>query len=180
MHRLISRLFWKELWRLILLWSKTKIWMINEGVFSDLNSKEKNNHAHHFHLGLTSRCLTRIYWFFRWNIYIDKYMYINGQKCKRVNQKRIRKQSKRIETVLNAADKEKFLLSKNYAFRINWWGWSLGNKPFHPLNFLLSNIINILLILNWVWRPALWPMDHNCPVAYGPQLPCGLWSTPAL
>ena len=46
-------------------------------------------------------------------------MYINGQKCKRVNQKRIRKQSKRIETVLNAADKEKFLLFKNYAFRIN-------------------------------------------------------------
>ena len=154
--------------------------MINGGVFSDLNSKEKNNHAHHFHLGLTSRCLTGIYWFFRWNIYIDKYMYINGQKWKRVSQKRIRKQSKWIKIVLNAADKEKFLLSKNCAFRINWWGWSLGNKPFHPLNFLLSNIINILLILNWVWRPALWPMDHNCPVAYEPHLLRGLWTTTAL
>ena len=153
--------------------------MINEGVFSDLNSKEKNNHAHHFHLGLTSRCLTGIYWFFRWNIYIDKYMYINGQKWKRVSQKRIRKQSKWIKTILNAADKEKFLLSKNYTFRINWWGWSLRNKPFHTLNFRSSNIINILLILNWVGGPALWTtparwsVDHNCPVAYGPHLPCG-------
>ena len=154
--------------------------MINGGVFSDLNSKEKNNHAHHFHLGLTSRCLTGIYWFFRWNIYIDKYMYINGQKWKRVSQKRIRKQSKWIKTILNATDKEKFLLSKNYAFRINWWGWSLWNKPFHTLNFRSSNIINILLILNWVGGPALWPMNHTCSVVCGPQLPCGLWTTPAL
>ena len=93
--------------------------------------------------------LTVPYWnllfFFRWNINIDKYMYINGQKWKRVSQKRIRKQSKWIKTVWNATDKQKFFLSKNYAFRINWWGWSLGNKPFHPLNFRLSNIIHIKL-----------------------------------
>ena len=27
--------------------------------------------------------------------------------------------------------------------------------------------------------PAPWSMDHNCPVAYGPHLPCSLWTTPA-
>ena len=161
--------------------------MINEGVFSDLNFMGKNNHAHHFHLGLTSRCLTGIYWFFRWNINLDKYMYINGQKWKRVSQKRIRKQNKWIKTILNAADKEKFLLSKNYAFRINWWGWSLWNKPFHTLNFRSSKyyqyIINIKLswrtclvayephLLRGLWTTtALWPMDHTCPVAHEPEL----------
>ena len=47
-------------------------------------------------------------------------MYINGQRRKRLSQKRIRKQSKkRIKTVVNAANKDKFLLSKNYAFKIN-------------------------------------------------------------
>ena len=141
MHRLVPRLFWKEFWRLILLW-REKIWMINGGVFSDLNSMEKNNHAHHFHLGLTSRCLTGIYWFFRRNINIVKYMYINGQRRKRVSQKRIRKQSKkRIKTVVNAANKDKFLLSKNYAFKINRWGWSLGDKPFNTLNFRSPNFV---------------------------------------
>ena len=39
---------------------------------------------------------------------------------------------------------------------------------------------DILLILNWVWGPALWPMDHNCPVAYEPHLLRGLWTTTAL
>ena len=141
-HRLVPRLFWKELWRLILLWRKKKTWMINGGVFSDLNSMEKNNHAHHFHLGLTSRCLTGIYWFFRRNINIVKYMYINGQRRKWVSQKRIRKQSKkRIKTVVNAANKDKFLLSKNYAFKINRWGWSLGDKPFNTLNVRSPNFV---------------------------------------
>ena len=91
-------------------------------------------------------------------------MYINGQKWKLVSQKRIRTKTK-----------------KNFCCpKINWWGWSLGNKPFHPLNFRSSNIINILLVLNWVWGSALWPMDHNCPVAYEPHLLHGLWTTTAL